>query len=688
MQAMRGRLALTLLILLAAAARPASYARGTLHVCVARTGGPLALRGGQGAHSSGRSASSGGRDDGQNATADEALYTDSEAEASDTILERSMRGTGRSDMETLRHLEQEFRGQLSSLQSGANPTGHSGGSTQEGRAGAQGLASMLAGGSVGLDPGVAARLDREHQELFGMENPLRFLSSDRQQQRNLASQLQTEILEAGVGETAPPVVDDGPRDSDDSSDPRQRHTTSDAKAPHDVGAREAEDHIDIQTGEDAVHDVVESGADAGGDADMAQSDDSEAASAAAWGSSRDDSTSLSRDSLLSMPGPDDQPIRDDKSSGRDQARSVAVARRRRGVGAGASLMPAAWNASEVQDMTDKACISLPTGEEQGYKGYGAAAKRASAQRPVCSSTHTKAQVLDDREDAMLVEEEAGAAWAAWEGQEGQEVDVAVEEALLKEAEEQPGDIIVPDMHNNVPEAVLLAHDKAYGMSIRRELRCTLMQLSADRARYAQAPTPSCCVPGNIPLPPTIMDDWRCCGRCALRHSPARSCLAAGSCWRAAVVVCDTSAVCLALPRRQRTECCLIQRSTSVAAAAGVSSTATSDRRAPCPHSSRATQKSSSCAPQWAALCSGNIATTSTNSSAPPRPLPFSARPAFPSKSALLRTPLARERASWGQVCAVCAIPSSYEPPSVPYLTGKPGPRWSAPRTWTRMRAHS
>ena len=48
MQAMRGRLALTLLILLAAAARPASYARGTLHVCVARTGGPLALRGGQG----------------------------------------------------------------------------------------------------------------------------------------------------------------------------------------------------------------------------------------------------------------------------------------------------------------------------------------------------------------------------------------------------------------------------------------------------------------------------------------------------------------------------------------------------------------------------------------------------------------------------------------------------------------
>ena len=518
-----------------------------------------------------------------------------------------------------------------------------------------------------------------------MENPLRFLSSDRQQQRNLASQLQTEILEAGVGEAAPPVVDDGPRDSDDSSDPRQRHT-SDAKAPHDVRARKAVDRIDIQTAEDAAHDVVEPGSDAGGDADMAQSDDSEVASAAAWGSSRDDSTSLSRDSRLSMPGPDDQPIRDDKSSGRGQARSVAVTRRRRGVGAGASLVPAAWNASEVQDMTDKACISLPTGEEQGYKGYGDAVKRTSPKRPVCSSTHTKAQVLDDREDAMLVEEEAGADWAAWEGQEGQEVDVAVEEALLKEAEEQPGDIIVPDMHNNVPEAVLLAHDKAYGMSIRRELRCA--SLSADRARYVQAPTPSCCVPGNIPLPPTIMDDWKCCGRCALRRSPARLCLAAGSCSRAAVVVCDTSAVCLALPRRQRTECCLIQRSTSVAAAAGVSSTATSVRRAPCQHSSHATQQSSSCAPQWAALCSGNIATTSTNSSAPPRPLPFSARPACPSKGALLRTRLAQERVSWGQVGAVCRTPSSYAPPSVPCLTGKPGPRWSAPRTWTRMRAHS
>ena len=31
---------------------------------------------------------------------------------------------------------------------------------------------------------------------------------------------------------------------------------------------------------------------------------------------------------------------------------------------------------------------------------------------------------------------------------------------IRDVEE--GDIVVPDMHTNVPEAVLLAHDKAYG----------------------------------------------------------------------------------------------------------------------------------------------------------------------------------------------------------------------------------
>jgi hypothetical protein len=90
-----------------------------------------------------------------------------------------------------------------------------------------------------------------------------------------------------------------------------------------------------------------------------------------------------------------------------------------------------------------------------------------------ASTLKRAATGDDAEQGLLYPSASLATQHQGTGQEGEgeeEEDDREDEGewddeegrLMMCAEEEEGDIIVPDMHNNVPEAVLLAHDKAYG----------------------------------------------------------------------------------------------------------------------------------------------------------------------------------------------------------------------------------
>ena len=143
-------------------------------------------------------------------------YTESELEDSLAILERGARGTmpaEPSDMETLRKLEQAVRDSApAACSQGRSTTRRS-----EGETGAGALADLLVGGTGAMNPADAVAINQgqlismppvlcptlsmlpllfmrplsaEHEEMFGSQNPLRFLSSDPLDQERLTRQLQ------------------------------------------------------------------------------------------------------------------------------------------------------------------------------------------------------------------------------------------------------------------------------------------------------------------------------------------------------------------------------------------------------------------------------------------------------------------------------------------------------------------
>jgi hypothetical protein len=139
--------------------------------------------------------------DGDNIRAVDSGSTASASEDSTAMLGRAGQGgmTEPGDVQTLRQLEQALRDHPASQ--GASGASEQGGPAESrAQKGAAALASLLAGGHGSMDPAAAEELVREHQEMFGHENPLRFLSSDPHEQARLTRELQSEILQKRVGE--------------------------------------------------------------------------------------------------------------------------------------------------------------------------------------------------------------------------------------------------------------------------------------------------------------------------------------------------------------------------------------------------------------------------------------------------------------------------------------------------------
>jgi len=142
------------------------------------------------------------RDDG----ADESDKEPLDADESDKLLERGAHTSmmsGASDIATLRKLEQAVRENVQAASGGNSYSQEPNADTS----GAKALADMLTGGLGDLDPATFDQLNAVHQEMFGTQNPLRFLSNDPLQQAELTRQLQHEILQARVGEKPPIVMD-------------------------------------------------------------------------------------------------------------------------------------------------------------------------------------------------------------------------------------------------------------------------------------------------------------------------------------------------------------------------------------------------------------------------------------------------------------------------------------------------
>jgi hypothetical protein len=108
------------------------------------------------------------------------------------------------------------------------------------------------------------------------------------------------------------------------------------------------------------------------------------------------------------------------------------------------LLLAAWNETLVNETFAQEGKALPTGHVQGYSPSpsprppahtGGGLKRLATGASALTLPHLPQLIQDEQDQESVAEGECG----------------------LEE-----GDIVVPDMHSNVPEAVLLAHDKAYG----------------------------------------------------------------------------------------------------------------------------------------------------------------------------------------------------------------------------------
>jgi hypothetical protein len=140
-------------------------------------------------------------------------FTASDAGESEELLQRGARSSMASvpnDVETLRKLEQAVRDHSASQAASGAASALSHGASGDRLTGAEALVGMMSGNRGYIDPAQAAQLYQEHEEIFGKENPLRFLSSDAHEQSRLTRKLQQEILEARVGEVAPQVVESTP----------------------------------------------------------------------------------------------------------------------------------------------------------------------------------------------------------------------------------------------------------------------------------------------------------------------------------------------------------------------------------------------------------------------------------------------------------------------------------------------
>jgi len=117
------------------------------------------------------------------------------------------------------------------------------------------------------------------------------------------------------------------------------------------------------------------------------------------------------------------------------------------------LLLAAWNETLVNETFAQEGQALPTGHVQGY----------SPSPSPRSPAHTVGPLQAKRLATGASGQTSGAS-----GQTSPRLPELIEDEQDQESVTEgecgleEGDIVVPDMHSNVPEAVLLAHDKAYG----------------------------------------------------------------------------------------------------------------------------------------------------------------------------------------------------------------------------------
>ena len=129
-------------------------------------------------------------------------------------------------------------------------------------------------------------------------------------------------------------------------------------------------------------------------------------------------------------------------------------RTRRGADSCSLVCIPAWNATHADAAGREGGVDswgLPTGHVQGYSHY---------QHKDPEGAHGLAKVAPQRLRRKNIDDSASASAS---GPLGFASEDEKEEGMTEGGWAfEEGDIVVPDMHSNVPEAVLLAHDKAYG----------------------------------------------------------------------------------------------------------------------------------------------------------------------------------------------------------------------------------